>query len=262
MNFSRLLWRYQSVCLLLAAFHLLAYLLMAARTDHWLYLDTGDMIEWGANVAALTLSGDAWRLLASIFINVGVGYLVLNLYTLLVLGPVLERLYGHVHFTLIYLLSGLFGNLVSALYFVDGTLQTQGSAPGPMMGLCGACLGQWLATPAHRGAPLPAGLRTPLVQSLIINVMLLGFGGLYVDHANQLGGLISGVMLGAAFALTTRAHGTRNKVAASTAIAVSCLICIGLVVSRAPTEHTIEDGDQLRYAIRKGHEIEAKRDEH
>jgi rhomboid protease GluP len=53
-------------------------------------------------------------------------------------GQLVERMYGHVRFTSIYLVSGLFGNLVSLVF--QGNSAVSGGASGAIFGIYGALL--------------------------------------------------------------------------------------------------------------------------
>ncbi|WP_205192555.1 rhomboid family intramembrane serine protease, partial [Burkholderia sp. LMG 13014] len=74
------------------------------------------LLDWGANFAPYTLTGQPWRLLTSAFLHGGWTHLLLNMYMLIVLGTVLERTGGMLRFGVAYLLSALGGSLLSALW--------------------------------------------------------------------------------------------------------------------------------------------------
>jgi rhomboid protease GluP len=58
---------------------------------------------------------------------------------------VVERQFGAVRFTLVYLISGMFGGLASALlHSSPGNVVTAAGASGALMGISGAFLGHWL----------------------------------------------------------------------------------------------------------------------
>ena len=47
-------------------------------------VDQSALIHLGANVASLTLSGESWRLLSSVFLHSSVSHLLMNMFALLV----------------------------------------------------------------------------------------------------------------------------------------------------------------------------------
>ena len=53
----------------------------------------------------------SWRLLAAMFVHVGLQHFVLNMVTLYFIGRIAEDLFGSKAFLALYLLSGLMGNL-------------------------------------------------------------------------------------------------------------------------------------------------------
>ncbi|MCV5779245.1 rhomboid family intramembrane serine protease, partial [Escherichia coli] len=68
------------------------------------------------NVASLTLSGESWRLLSSVFLHSSVSHLLMNMFALLVVGGVVERILGKWRLLIVWLFSGVFGGLISACY--------------------------------------------------------------------------------------------------------------------------------------------------
>jgi rhomboid protease GluP len=55
---------------------------------------TQQLIHWGANSGRLTLSGEWWRLVTSMFLHVGIVHIALNMWCLWSLGSLAESLYG------------------------------------------------------------------------------------------------------------------------------------------------------------------------
>ena len=53
-------------------------------------VDQSALIHLGANVASLTLSGESWRLLSSVFLHSSVSHLLMNMFALLVVGGVVD----------------------------------------------------------------------------------------------------------------------------------------------------------------------------
>ncbi|STK93703.1 rhomboid family protein [Escherichia coli] len=72
-------------------------------------VDQSALIHLGANVASLTLSGESWRLLSSVFLHSSVSHLLMNMFALLVVGGVVERILGKWRLLIVWLFSGVFG---------------------------------------------------------------------------------------------------------------------------------------------------------
>ena len=210
------------------------------------------IIAWGANVAPFTLLGQPWRLFTSMFLHIGLLHLALNMYMLISLGGLAERSFGKLRFTLVYLISGLFGSLASALWHAThkvsqvvnvGFGQTvtierldvavAAGASGALMGISGAFLAQLLVATARKEQHEAISLRGPLAQTIAINLgmgfMLRGFG---IDNACHVGGLVAGALLGAAFALAGPGTRPARRAGATAAIvAVSLgLLYMGLQI--------------------------------
>lgn len=71
------------------------------------------LFRFGANMNWLVRQGDWWRLIMPIFIHIGFMHLAVNMFTLYYIGGMLEQIIGHWRFALIYILSGISGNLMS-----------------------------------------------------------------------------------------------------------------------------------------------------
>ena len=59
------------------------------------------------------LFGEYWRMFTAMFLHAGLFHIGFNGYALAMMGSDIERLYGRGRFLAIYILSGLFGSLVS-----------------------------------------------------------------------------------------------------------------------------------------------------
>ena len=58
----------------------------------------------------------SWRLLAAMFVHIGLQHFVLNMVTLYFLGRIAEDLFGSKAFLALYILSGLMGNLFVMIF--------------------------------------------------------------------------------------------------------------------------------------------------
>ncbi|WP_322069615.1 rhomboid family intramembrane serine protease [Paraburkholderia bannensis] len=168
------------------------------------------LLDWGANFAPLTLTGEPWRLLTSAFLHGSWTHLLLNMYMLVVLGSVLERVVGSARFGAIYLLSALGGSLLSAfwhgyhevngLQYALGTVIPTGGirpvvsvgASGALMGLAGAAA-FWAmfqrANATDEAVERVSG--SAIAQVLVIN-LVYGFITSGIDQAAHIGGVITG----------------------------------------------------------------------
>ena len=83
-----------------------------------LCLLTGDRLyvagRCGTNL--VLRDGQYWRLLTSVFLHAGLSHLGSNLIVQILMGSIVERNIGHIKYLLLFLLSGIGGNIVSVLY--------------------------------------------------------------------------------------------------------------------------------------------------
>ena len=79
---------------------------LSANQYDWPYL-------LGAKVNDLILAGQVWRLITPILLHASILHIGFNMYALFVIGPQLERFYGHKRFLLLYLITGFTGNVLS-----------------------------------------------------------------------------------------------------------------------------------------------------
>ena len=136
-----------------------------------------------------------YRLFYSMFMHFGFENLMNNMVTLVLLGWNLEIEVGKIKFLLIYILSGLGGNILSAWYEVrtmDYTISA--GASGAIYGIIGALLYIAMRNRGRIGDISGKGLVFMLVISLYY-----GFTSSSVDNLAHIGGLaigfVSGILL-------------------------------------------------------------------
>ncbi len=153
------------------------------------------LLDFGAMFGPLIAEGQYWRLFTAMFLHVGLTHLIFNGIGLIIFGRLLERLYGHYRFAIIYVLAGLGGSVVSYLF---NTNAIGAGASGAIFGVLGALVGYFFA----RRDVLGEMGRQNLTGILILAAINLAFGFVIpgIDNFAHLGGLFSGVMLGLAFA--------------------------------------------------------------
>ncbi len=199
--------------ILLAVVNTVIFVLMWRQASYG-SLSNALLLDWGANFAPYTLTGQPWRLLTSAFLHGSWVHLALNMYMLVVLGTVLERAGGTLRFGVAYLLSALGGSLLSALWhgyhevgsttFAFGVaLASSGIRPvvsvgasGALMGLAGAAAAFALQRRRDSAGDAPVAINLgALGQVIAIN---LGSGFLIsgIDQAAHLGGVVVGFIAG------------------------------------------------------------------
>jgi rhomboid protease GluP len=159
-------------------------------------------VHFGANYGPYTLSGDWWRLFTYMFIHAGLLHIGFNMWCLWDLGALCESLYGRWTYALIYLLTGIAAGLASIAW--NPGVASLG-ASGAIFGLAGALIASFYLGEFS----LPSfAIKGTLRSLLVFAVFNLFFGGIFpgVDNACHIGGLVSGLILGALIARLAPQH--------------------------------------------------------
>jgi len=158
-------------------------------------------VHFGANFGPYTLSGDWWRLFTYMFLHAEAMHIFFNMWCLWDLGRLCESLYGRWTFAAIYVITGISGGLAS-IAWNPGVLSV--GASGAVFGLAGALIASFYLGEFS----LPRAAISGTLRSLVIfAVFNLGFG-LFgpIDNACHIGGLVSGLALGALIARLAPQH--------------------------------------------------------
>ena len=164
----------------------------------------GDILgHFGANFGPYTLSGQWWRLLTYMFVHADIWHIAFNMWCLWSLGSLCESLYGGWTFGAIYLITGVAGGLASVAWH---PLIPSVGASGAIFGLAGALIASLYLGEFN----LPSGVIQANLKSVLFFVgfnILFGISaigdifGVHVDNACHIGGLLSGLIVGALIAL-------------------------------------------------------------
>ena len=150
------------------------------------------LIRWGSNAGRLTLAGEWWRLVTSMFLHGGMLHIAFNMIVLVQVGTLVERMFGSKRFALLYLVAGVCGSLASVLWnpYVNSV-----GASGAIFGIIGGLLA--FVRKPDSGVPhtIAKNLRGSITGFLLINVVL-GLIYPYTDNAAHFGGLAGGYIAG------------------------------------------------------------------
>jgi rhomboid protease GluP len=140
-----------------------------------------------AKINPLILRGQIWRFTTPIFLHGSFLHIAFNMYALYSIGPGLERKYGRVSFLLLYLISGIFGNVISFLLTPAASL----GASTAIFGLI-AAQGVYIYKNRH----LLGSAARPLLMNILFMVAINLFLGLNpgIDNWGHLGGLLGGFL--------------------------------------------------------------------
>ena len=164
------------------------------------------LVQWGSNVTSLTLHGQTWRLLSCLFLHAGLSHLLLNMFSLWLLGLLVEDRVGPLRLLLVYLASGVGGGLVSLWWHTNGINSV--GASGAIFGLYGFLLAllvskKLVLDKSDRRAMLG------LVLYLVLSNLISGITG-NIDNAAHLGGLITGLLVAGPLALVGMSNEERH----------------------------------------------------
>lgn len=135
-----------------------------------------------------------WHYASAIFLHIGFMHLLMNSFALYVFGAPLERIMGRWRFAVLYLASGIIGNVVSLAthqdpYFAAG-------ASGAIYGIYGAYV---YFSFFHKSAFGEMNAKT--IQIIVVIGIIHSFIVPHVDLAGHLGGFSGGFAMTALFSL-------------------------------------------------------------
>ena len=136
-----------------------------------------------------------WRLVTSVFLHAGLPHLGSNLLLQILMGNAVERNIGSLRYVILYLLSGIGGNIVSVAYdHACGVNTYSVGASGAVFGVMGA-----LIILIIKGRKKLRSGSSLLMRAMfaVFYAVYSGFKNPYTDNAAHIGGLVTGLLLGA-----------------------------------------------------------------
>jgi rhomboid protease GluP len=168
------------------------------------------LIAYGAQLNYLIRSPNNqwWRVITSMFVHIDLLHIVMNMFSLLIVGPFVEKLYGSAKFVVFWVASGIAGSVATYLafrpalargvfgsfIFKAGDVPAAG-ASGALFGLVGVL---FVFGIKYRHE-LPEGFKrvfgTGLLPIIFINLFIGFVGRSFIGNAAHLGGLFTGAAL-------------------------------------------------------------------
>lgn len=154
--------------------------------------DAEYMLKHGAMyVPSLVEQKQYYQLFTSMFLHFGIGHLGNNMLILFVVGQQVEEEMGNIRYLILYLSSGLCGNIISALWDIHtASYAVSAGASGAIFGLIGA-----LFYIAVHGRNRRGNLSVRNILFMILISLYYGFSSSGVDNAAHVGGLCAGFVL-------------------------------------------------------------------
>ncbi len=147
--------------------------------------NTGTLLFFGANLRVLVQHGQIWRLLTSVFLHIGIAHLIVNMYSLFIIGRQLEGFLGKIKYLVVFLISGITGSLLSVVMHES----ISAGASGAIFGL----LGSLLYFGYHYRLYLGTVLKTQIIPIILFN-LLISFMFPGIDAYAHIGGLVGGYL--------------------------------------------------------------------
>jgi membrane associated rhomboid family serine protease len=181
-----------------------------------------------------------WRFITPMFVHINLPHLLVNMYSLWIVGPYVEKLYGSAKFIVFWVLTGIAG-VVGSYLTVRPQLATGGlgrflfknldvasaGASGALFGLIGVLFIFGIKFRRELPEGFKRAFGTGMLPIIVINLFIGYIGRGFIDNAAHLGGLLSGAALAAV--VEYRRPGERRGVAMAWRILkVSALLIVVL----------------------------------
>ncbi len=158
---------------------------------------------------------EPWRMLTALFLHASFLHIALNMFSLYVFGPILERMLGRARFLALYFLSGFGGSL--AVMLIDPTI--------PVLGASGALFGLFTAFfVIQRGL---GGNGNSLLLLIALNLVIGFIPGLHIAWQAHVGGLVVGGVVALVLMRTRRRDQRTTQILLLVAVAA---VLIGLTL--------------------------------
>jgi rhomboid protease GluP len=217
----------------LVAANIAWFLFVASQGGGWFIPQPGVIIHWGSNFGPLTLNGEWWRLFTSMFVHFGLLHLAFNMWVLWSVGRMIERMFGSLHYALLYVFAGLCGSMASLWWHPN--IHSAG-ASGAIFGLLGGLLA-FVLNPASGVPPTIAASQRRIGLAFIAFNLVGGITHNGIDNAAHLGGLIGGFLMGWMLARpldVTARERAQPRFALAAGLGLAALITLGWHLANQP----------------------------
>ncbi|MBR1416640.1 MAG: rhomboid family intramembrane serine protease [Bacilli bacterium] len=138
-----------------------------------------------ANNLEMVKAGEFYRIITSAFVHAGLLHLLVNMYSLYIIGTQVETFLGKRKFIFIYLTSAIVGNLMSLVFNTGFSV----GASGAIFGL----MGSLLYFGYHYRLYLSTVIKSQIIPIILVN-LIIGFTLDGIDNFAHIGGLIGGYL--------------------------------------------------------------------
>lgn len=193
------------------------------------------LLDFGANFFPKTCTGQWYRLITCAFVHIGIIHLAFNMFVFLQVGNLVERLFGHTLFLLIYLGAAITGSLLSVAIHPD---VISAGASGAIFGVYGALIAYYVRFYRTIPRQIFDGLIKGAFFFVVVNLLLGLQPG--IDNFAHLGGLFGGFIFGLAAALATEPDARKKSFPLKLILTAFLIVCVtggaiyGLISYRSP----------------------------
>ena len=174
----------------------ITYILIILNVLFYVYMVVFNKYDYYTNLfcnyGPYIRNGEYYRLITSMFVHGDIFHLGFNMYALYVIGKQVESYFGKFKYLIIYLFSGIMGNLVSMICNPNASI----GASGAIFGL----MGTLLFFGYHYRVYLGNVLLNQIVPLIVYN-LVLGFMVPSIDNFAHIGGLASGYLISTSMGL-------------------------------------------------------------
>lgn len=172
---------------------------------------TEKAILFGAYYKAMIIAGEYWRIFTCGLVHVSLWHLLMNMYSLMYLGIVLERILGWKNYLMTLIISTVVGSLF--LFVLSGNTVAVGLSGG-LYGLMGCEVYILYRKGALRNRTVQRAVMQTVFMNMLINFMPT------VAWQAHLGGAVGGLLC----ASIITAENRTQKITAYTALPILCVI--------------------------------------
>lgn len=152
--------------------------------------------------------GEWWRFVTPVFLHIGWIHLLVNMYSLFILGPYVEKLYGSARFVFFWIATGVAGVVASYLasgaemnnlpilgrFLFRGDDGVSAGASGALFGLIGVLFVFGIKFRRELPEGFKRAFGTGMIPTILIN-LFIGYTIPFIDNAAHLGGFVAGALL-------------------------------------------------------------------
>jgi rhomboid protease GluP len=152
------------------------------------------MLDYGNIPTAVVDMNQYYRLFTSTFLHFDLNHIVSNIVCLIFIGCFFEPMIGHIKFMLIYIASGIFGNICSLVYLYNlGRPALAAGASGAVSGVLGAFVAYALLRKSEKNKI--SVLKIILAIGMVIILCINETNGTIAGNIAHVGGAVFGIIL-------------------------------------------------------------------